>query len=139
VCLYFKRFNFASPNFRICFPRGIHVCRRKVERVLVPGGLTISENPFRCGCHLAWLGHWLRRWTRESLQSHNAPVETAMRMNDMVKEATCADAASGARIPIVQLPPEDMSCHASALSDAPNLNKIPVMFVLIHLMTYNWR
>jgi Leucine-rich repeat (LRR) protein len=112
---------------------------KNVGTTLISGGLTISENPFRCGCHLAWLGHWLRRWTRESLQSHNAPVETAMRMNDMVKEATCADAASGARIPIVQLPPEDMSCHASALSDAPNLNKIPVMFVLIHLMTYNWR
>nr|XP_015833364.1 PREDICTED: chaoptin isoform X2 [Tribolium castaneum]XP_015833366.1 PREDICTED: chaoptin isoform X2 [Tribolium castaneum]XP_015833367.1 PREDICTED: chaoptin isoform X2 [Tribolium castaneum]XP_015833368.1 PREDICTED: chaoptin isoform X2 [Tribolium castaneum]XP_015833369.1 PREDICTED: chaoptin isoform X2 [Tribolium castaneum] len=111
---------------------------KNVGTTLISGGLTISENPFRCGCHLAWLGHWLRRWTRESLQSHNAPVETAMRMNDMVKEATCTDITSGTRIPIVQLPPEDMSCHASALSDAPNLNKIPVMFVLIYLMTYNF-
>lgn len=106
--------------------------------IIFPGGLKISDNPFKCGCHLAWLGHWLRRWMRESLQSHNAPVESAMQMNDIVKEATCTDITSGVRIPIVQLPPEDLSCHASALSTAPNSNKRPVMFVLVAFVLFNF-
>lgn len=82
---------------------------------------------------MAWLGHWLRRWMRESLQSHNAPVEAAIKFNNMVKEATCTDASSGARIPIVQLPPEDMSCHASALSTAPSFEETTVIFVCFML------
>ncbi|XP_017771104.1 PREDICTED: slit homolog 1 protein [Nicrophorus vespilloides] len=101
---------------------------------LISGGLTISHNPFKCGCHLAWLGHWLRRWMRESLQSHDAPVETSMRMNDLVKEATCTDSTKGVTIPIVQLPPEDMSCHASALSTAPNSNNISVIYIVCFLI-----
>lgn len=102
------------------------------------GGLTISNNPFRCGCHLAWLGHWLRRWTRETLQTHIAPVETAIRMNYMMNEATCTVISSGQRIPIVQLSAEDMSCHASALSDAPNSHQFSVMFVLLYFLTYQF-
>ncbi|KAJ8915740.1 hypothetical protein NQ315_004552 [Exocentrus adspersus] len=104
---------------------------KNVGTTLISGGLSISDNPFRCGCHLAWLGHWLRRWTRESLQSHNAPVETAIRMHEMVKEAMCVDVTTGVRIPIVQLPPEDMSCHASALSEAASLNETNLMLVLV--------
>lgn len=68
------------------------------------------------------------------MQSHNAPVESAMQMNEVVKEATCTDIISGVRIPIVQLPPEDLSCHASALSTAPNSNKRPVMFIIFVLL-----
>ncbi|CAH0547546.1 unnamed protein product [Brassicogethes aeneus] len=107
---------------------------KNVGTTLISGGLTISDNPFRCGCHLAWLGHWLRRWTREILQTHNAPVETAMRMHELVNEATCTDSTTGVRIPIVQLPPEDMSCHASALSRAPNPNNTSVMLILLLLL-----
>lgn len=32
------------------------------------GGLDISNNPLECECGLVWLGHWLRRWLRESAQ-----------------------------------------------------------------------
>ncbi|XP_065162337.1 chaoptin-like isoform X2 [Atheta coriaria] len=111
---------------------------KNVGTTLISGGLTISENPFRCGCHLAWLGHWLRRWMRESLQSHNAPAETSMRLNDLVREATCTDSTTGVKLPIVQLPPEDMSCHASALSTAPNSNKTSVIFYLMCFIIFNF-
>lgn len=100
-------------------------------RLLPPGSLLISDNPFRCGCHLAWLGHWLRRWLRESLQSHSAPVDTAVRLASMLREATCVDPGSGLRIPVVQLPPEDISCHASALSTAPGSSRTPVVLVWV--------
>ncbi|KAG5880820.1 hypothetical protein JTB14_019464 [Gonioctena quinquepunctata] len=104
---------------------------KDVGTTLISGGLFISDNSFRCGCHLSWLSHWLRRWARESVQSHNTPIETAMRINDIIREATCVDVATGVRIPIVQLQPEDMSCHASALSDSAQSNEISVMFVTL--------
>lgn len=34
----------------------------------VVGGLDISGNPLQCECGLVWLGHWLRRWLRETTQ-----------------------------------------------------------------------
>lgn len=76
----------------------------------------MSKNSWKCGCHLAWLGHWLRRWARESLQSHTAAVSTLIRVNELLKEATCFNSRTGKFVPIVKLSAEDMSCHASALS-----------------------
>lgn len=34
----------------------------------VIGGLDLSGNPLQCDCGLVWLGHWLRRWLRETTQ-----------------------------------------------------------------------
>ena len=34
----------------------------------VVGGLDVSNNPLQCDCGLVWLGHWLRRWLRETAQ-----------------------------------------------------------------------
>ncbi|XP_023017908.2 uncharacterized protein [Leptinotarsa decemlineata] len=106
---------------------------RNVGTTLISGGLVISQNPFRCGCHLAWLGHWFRRWIRESLQSHNAPVEAVMRMYAIVKASTCVDIATGGTVPIVELPPEDSSCHASALSNAAPSKEDSVIFIVLLL------
>lgn len=109
-------------------------CILYLDAYYISGSLLLSGNPFRCGCHLAWLGHWLRRWMRESLQSHNAPLDTTVKLTNMMKEATCTEVTSGIMIPIVQLPPEDISCHASALSTAPNLNRTSVIFFSIILV-----
>lgn len=32
------------------------------------GGMNIAGNPLQCECGLVWLGHWLRRWLRETAQ-----------------------------------------------------------------------
>lgn len=32
------------------------------------GGLDVYGNPLQCDCGLVWVGHWLRRWLRESAQ-----------------------------------------------------------------------
>lgn len=34
----------------------------------VIGGLNVEGNPLQCDCGLVWLGHWLRRWLRETSQ-----------------------------------------------------------------------
>ncbi|KAF7278687.1 hypothetical protein GWI33_008096 [Rhynchophorus ferrugineus] len=91
-----------------------------IGTTLISGGLRLSGNRFRCGCHLAWLGHWLRRWTRESLQAHNVPVELSLKVHQIAKEATCWDSARERHVPILKLPPVDMSCQASALSSRAN-------------------
>ncbi|XP_060524524.1 chaoptin [Cylas formicarius] len=87
-----------------------------IGTTLITGGLRLAGNRFRCGCHLAWLGHWLRRWTRESLQAHNVPVELSLKVHEVAKEATCWDSSTQLHVPIIRLPPVDMSCQASALS-----------------------
>ncbi|XP_071050607.1 chaoptin-like isoform X2 [Onthophagus taurus] len=107
---------------------------KNVGTTLVSGGLQISYNPFKCGCHLAWLSYWLRRWMRESLLSHNAPMENALIMNEALMETTCMDENSGKEIPIVQILPEDSSCHASALSVATkNFKKVSVISIILYL------
>lgn len=53
----------------------------------------------------------------------------------MMKEATCIDSITGVRVPLVHLPPEDTSCHASALSTAPSrLNRTSVVLVSVLLV-----
>nr|CAH7754518.1 unnamed protein product [Callosobruchus chinensis] len=96
---------------------GNYSMQKNTETSLISGGLYISGNPFRCGCHLLWLGHWLRRWSREALHSHRAPADAAPRVHEAVRRPRCRD-RHGRQVPIVDLPPEDVACQASALSAA---------------------
>ncbi|VEN50914.1 unnamed protein product, partial [Callosobruchus maculatus] len=96
---------------------GNYSMHKNTETSLISGGLYISGNPFRCGCHLLWLGHWLRRWSREALHSHRAPADAAPRVHEAVRRPRCRD-RHGRQVPIVDLPPEDVACQASALSAA---------------------
>lgn len=79
------------------------------------GGLMLSDNPWNCDCGLIWLGHWLRRWLRETVQIHTVVLEVAQHMQELIREAKCTD-STGRQVAIVDLFPEDLSCHASALS-----------------------
>lgn len=93
------------------------LCLLKLQwQIFFLGGLSISSNAFHCGCHLAWLGHWLRRWTRESVHSHNVPVKTALEIYEAAKDATCI--YNDRIVPILELSPEDITCQASALSNS---------------------
>ncbi|GLH08939.1 Uncharacterized protein GBIM_14095 [Gryllus bimaculatus] len=83
---------------------------------LISGGMMLKGNPWSCDCGLVWLGHWLRRWLRETLQIHTAVLEGAQQMQALAREATCADPRTGQQTPLLDLYPEDLSCHASALS-----------------------
>ena len=83
---------------------------------LFAGGLILKGNPWTCECGLVWLGHWLRRWLRETMQIHTVVLEGAQQMQSLAREATCTDPRTGQQTPILDLYPEDLSCHASALS-----------------------
>ncbi|XP_049854700.1 chaoptin-like [Schistocerca gregaria] len=81
-----------------------------------PGGLLLSGNPWTCDCGLVWLGHWLRRWLRETLQIHTVVVEGAQQLSAAAREATCWDAAASRQVALLQLRAPDLACHPSALS-----------------------
>ncbi|XP_046988101.1 chaoptin-like [Schistocerca americana] len=82
------------------------------------GGLLLSGNQLTCDCGLVWLGHWLRRWLRESLQIHTVVVEGAQEMAAAARRATCRDARSSREVALLQLRAPDLSvaCNPSALS-----------------------
>ncbi|XP_063217061.1 chaoptin-like [Bacillus rossius redtenbacheri] len=83
---------------------------------LVAGGLVVKDNPWVCDCDLVWLGQWLRRWLRETAQVHTMALDDAHLAQLRVREAICRDKISGKATAIVDLYPEVLRCHASALS-----------------------
>jgi hypothetical protein len=84
--------------------------------LLFAGGLILKGNPWTCDCGLVWLGHWLRRYLRETKQIHTVVLEGALQLHSLAREATCTDPRTGQQTPIPDLYPEDLRCHASALS-----------------------
>lgn len=44
------------------------------------GGLDVYGNPLQCDCGLVWVGHWLRRWLRESAQISPISKEDTKKM-----------------------------------------------------------
>ncbi|XP_071442248.1 chaoptin-like [Hetaerina americana] len=87
---------------------------------IVSGGLVLRGNPWSCGCELAWLGAWLRRWLRETLQIHTVSVEGAQRARHrLAREATCVHPRTAARVPLIDLRPEDVGggCRDAAEGD----------------------
>ncbi|KAF4518519.1 hypothetical protein B566_EDAN004263 [Ephemera danica] len=85
---------------------------------VISEGLVLKGNPWTCDCGLVWLGHWLRRWLRETVQIHTVALEGAQHIQALAREAVCTDPRTGQQTPMVDLYPEDLSCHASALSRA---------------------
>lgn len=76
-----------------------------------------------------WLGDWLRRWLRESYESHSALIPEVHAMYDLISATTCLDSRfADTRIPLVQLYPDHI-CHASALSPA---NSLPPKHFNVH-------
>ena len=79
------------------------------------GGLILNGNEWICDCNLVSLGAWLRRWLRESFESHSTDnIPLVHSMYESLRVPTCTD-AKGKTIPIIELYADSM-CHASALS-----------------------
>lgn len=86
--------------------------------LFVAEGLVLKGNPWTCDCSLVWLGHWLRRWLRETVQIHTVALEGAQQIQALAREAVCTDPRTGQQTPMIDLYAEDLNCHASALSRA---------------------
>ncbi|KAG8334376.1 biological adhesion [Homalodisca vitripennis] len=98
---------------------------------LIAGGLLLHDNPWLCDCGLVWLGHWLRRWLRESLQIHTAPLDAAQHLVLATRAATCTDPRTGRQTPLLDIYPEELSCHASALSHSADWRPSSIIRTLI--------
>lgn len=82
------------------------------------GGLILNGNEWICDCDLVWIGEWLRRWLRESFESHSTAIPLVHSMYEEIRRPTCVDPKGGGRsIPLIELY-SDVMCHASALSKA---------------------
>uniref|UniRef100_A0A336MLY2 CSON003104 protein n=1 Tax=Culicoides sonorensis TaxID=179676 RepID=A0A336MLY2_CULSO len=80
------------------------------------GGMNIAGNPLQCECGLVWLGHWLRRWLRETAQVNILNKEELKQMLLKSRDSTCTDVITGKKLSFLEIFPEDLLCHASALS-----------------------
>ncbi|XP_045497579.1 chaoptin-like [Colias croceus] len=88
---------------------------------LLPGGLSLSGNPLRCGCSSSWVGGWLRRWTTEvGGDSRGARAAAGA--------STCASGAR--RLPLLAQHVDEAECHASALS-SPSKRTFPCTLLSI--------
>ena len=78
----------------------------------------MNGNPWVCDCQLVWISHWIRRWLREVLQIHMMLSERAHNIQMAAREAKCLHKKSKKYIPILNLNPEILGCHMSALSSS---------------------
>ena len=60
----------------------------------VSGGLALQGNPWSCSCSNRWVGLWLRRWMRETLQLHTSGVERSHAIQDIVRGIKCDERAN---------------------------------------------
>lgn len=68
--------------------------------------MALQGNPWTCSCDNVWLGKWLRRWMRETLQLHTSVVERGQAIQSVVRRITCRDGGDGddaRKIPLVDL------------------------------------
>ncbi|XP_038113193.1 chaoptin [Culex quinquefasciatus] len=100
----------------------------------VTGGLDMSNNPLQCDCGLVWLGHWLRRWLRETAQVNLIPKDEMKQMIRRAKRSTCTDPLTGRRLPFLEIFPEDLLCHASALSSLALKLRFRCMIICLNVL-----
>ncbi|ETN64579.1 GPCR class b orphan receptor 1 [Anopheles darlingi] len=129
----------------------------------VLGGLDVSNNPLQCECGLVWLGHWLRRWLRETAQvnliskddmkqmirtnfrptsgssSTTTTNSTSSRRENQcdivrAKRSSCTDPLTGKRLPFLEIFPEDLLCHASALSSLALKLRFRFMLICLNML-----
>lgn len=102
-----------------------------IEYVCMYHYINIRNNP------TVWLGDWLRRWLRESFESHSALIPEVHAMYEVISETTCLDSrySANTKIPLVRLYPDHI-CHASALSAANSLKYFNFLtfFLIIQLL-----
>ncbi|XP_066905092.1 chaoptin [Halyomorpha halys] len=103
---------------------------------LISGGLLLKDNPLTCDCSLVWLGHWLRRWLRESLLIQTADPEISARLTGAAREASCRD-RDGRRTALLDLRPEHLSCQASALSAASGLPPPLLLPIIVAVLAFS--
>ncbi|KAK2710882.1 hypothetical protein QYM36_012152 [Artemia franciscana] len=82
---------------------------------LFTGGLVISGNPLICGCDIAWLGPWLRRWQRELL-THNPALVDTYYLTKSVRKPTCIEKKSKKRRYLIDSIAAEVSCSILAYS-----------------------
>ncbi|CRL02651.1 CLUMA_CG015766, isoform A [Clunio marinus] len=106
----------------------------------IMGGISTMGNTLPCDCDHVWYGHWLRRWLRETAQVNVVTKDEAKRMLKRARQSTCIDLMSGKRISFLEIFPEDLLCHASALSSLGLTLKFKYLLLYLSAVAFfSWR
>ena len=84
--------------------------------------MALQDNPWQCSCENVWLGEWLRRWMRETLQLHTSGVERGQSIQNIVRTITCTDPDfPGQKRPLVDLDRDVKCVQARAINAAAEM------------------
>ena len=96
------------------------------------GGLALQDNPWRCSCENIWLGSWLRRWMRETLQLHTSVAERGQTIQSIVRTITCYDPENTLKVmPMVDLDTSIKCYDEKKVSAAPAGAKLSAAGALV--------
>ncbi|XP_076328669.1 uncharacterized protein LOC143234861 [Tachypleus tridentatus] len=105
----------------------------------ITGGVLLENNPWKCGCDLIWLSHWLRRWMRETLKVQTLHFDAVLYVYNLARRSTCTVPGRNTEISIIDLRSKDMNC----LEDHHNLAAETSLhfqgsFVIYGLVAMHW-
>lgn len=100
--------------------------------------MALQGNPWVCSCENVWLGAWLRRWMRETLQLHTSVVERGQNIQSIVRTIQCT-APSSDTMPLVELD-IDTKCFKAAMtsSGAAEARTLTSLIVVMAAILVGW-
>ncbi|KAL1132624.1 hypothetical protein AAG570_010576 [Ranatra chinensis] len=102
---------------------------KEIGTKVISGGINVKDNPVVCSCKTKWLGEWMRRYLRESLQLHTMMLETNQQVVATMKEAICFHNVTGQRLPILTY--DQPGCQISlAIRTQTNFGLIAAVIVI---------
>ena len=111
-----------------------------INYFLLPGGLNLAGNPWRCSCENTWIGQWQRRWLRETLQLHTDTAQQSTAMNEVVRRTTCYDPDNTLSLtPLIVLDP-DIKCYSEVkVSGAERTQTYSSLLLVVTLLVAYFR
>lgn len=101
----------------------------------ISGGVLLENNPWVCSCGLVWLGHWIRRWMRETLRVQMLHFDGFLYTQNLARRTVCSVPGTNKTIPLVDLELATFGCNSNK-SCRSATSKSPVEIVTFVLVVF---